>query len=255
MVDYFNFFNKHFFNKILIITVQGRSISSQIEDAIIDIREQMPCGFESLGVGPLAPATISSKGLDVQRQSFGVEGEVHDFVLSGLNEFDILKCSANALTSKVKLSLRWNKIHALVQNYYMKSRIQQRGLTVNVVGDGVADVAIEGLQVDVDIKYKLGLLSRKIKLIDFKVKIILDNIDCDITGLLGDGFVNHKMNELIEEFVLMGINDNQQEITNTIEDTVKPLVNDFLDQHPLDDLIGGGGGSGEPKPKCVPPQH
>ncbi|KAL5281732.1 hypothetical protein ACFFRR_005213 [Megaselia abdita] len=232
---------------------QGRSISSSIEDAITDFRDQMPCGFESLGIGPLAPARISEQGVDFQRQSFGVEGEVHDLVLYGLNKFNILKCKANAITSKVQVTLDWpEEIKAEITNYILKSFVKQRGLTVNLVGDGLVDFALQGLTIDLNLKYSLSIVTQKIKIKELKVVISLNDCVSHITGLLGDGFVNRKINEFICEFILVGLNDNQQGITNNIEDTVKPILNKFLEEHPLSELVGGG--NGEPKPVCVPPQ-
>lgn len=213
----------------------------------------MPCGFESLGLGPLAPARISRKGVNVQHQTFGVEGEVNDLVLYGLNKFEILKVKANALTSKINITIKYEgEIRAEISKYMLQSFVKQRGLTVNLVGDGSVDFSLQGLQVDVYIKYSLGVLSQKINIKDLKVTISLDDCYSDITGLLGGGFVNHKMNEFICEFILIGVNDSKNDITDAIEENVKPAINDFLSQHTLGELIGGG--SSEPKPPCVPPQ-
>uniref|UniRef100_T1GVK4 Uncharacterized protein n=1 Tax=Megaselia scalaris TaxID=36166 RepID=T1GVK4_MEGSC len=82
--------------------IQGRSISSQIEDAIVGIRDQMPCGFPEFGVGPLAPARISEKDVHLQTESFGADGGVEDFALWGINEFDVNNVKANALTSIIE---------------------------------------------------------------------------------------------------------------------------------------------------------
>lgn len=214
----------------------------------------MPCGFESLGFGPMAPARISRKGVDVQHKTFGVQGEVNDFVLYGLDKFEILKVKANALTSKVNVTLKYEgEIRAEISKYLLQSFVKQRGLTVNLVGDGSVDFSLRGLEIDVYIKYSFGLLNQKIKIKDLRVAISLDDCYSDITGLLGGGFVNHKMNEFICEFILIGVNDSKNEITNAIEENVKPALNDFLSQHTLGELIGGG--SGEPKPQCVPPQQ
>lgn len=214
----------------------------------------MPCGFESLGIGPLAPAKVSQKGVDVQREAFGVNGEVHDLVLYGLDKFDVLKCKANALTSKVSVCLNYpGEIRAQISNYVLKSFVKQRGLTINLVGDGVVDFALQGLQIDLDLKYNYKIVSGKMSIKDLKVKISLEDCISNITGILGDGFVNHKLNELICEFLLIGVNDSQEEITNAIEENVKPIINNFLSQHTLGEILGGGGG--ESKPECVPPKQ
>lgn len=218
---------------------------------MIDFRDQMPCGFDSLGIGPLAPARISSKEINIEHQGYGLKGEVHDFVLYGLDKFEILKVKANAIASKLSVSLRFDEeLRAEISNYKLKSYLKKQGLTINLVGDGSVDFILKGLQVDVNIKYSFGIISQKIKIKEFKVLISLDVCKSDITGILGNGFVNNKINEFICEFILIGINDNQNEITNTIEEHVKPIINDYLDQHKFTDL----GGSEEPKPKCEPPK-
>lgn len=212
----------------------------------------MPCGFESLGIGPLAPAKISKKKIDIEHQDYGIEGEFNDLVLNGLDKFDILKVKANAITSKINISIKFNEeLQTNISNYVLKSFVKQRGLTVNLVGNGSVNFILKGLQIDANIKYSLGIISQKIKIKDLKVVISLDDCTSEITGILGDGFVNRKMNEFICEFILIGINDSQNEITNAIEENVKPKINEFLGNHTLSDF---GGHGNEPRPKCELPK-
>lgn len=198
----------------------------------------MPNGFPAFGIGPLAPARISQKSIDFQGESFGVDAEVHDFVLYDLDQFVYSNVKVNPITSKVSLVLRWDgQIRATIANYLLKSFAKQRGLTVNLRGDGTADMVLQGLRIDANIKYSLGIISGKPSIKDLKIKISLAECESDITGLLGNGFLNHKLNEFICEFILMGINDNQDQITKTIEDKLKPIINGFLSKSALKQLL------------------
>lgn len=191
----------------------------------------MPQGFEEFGIGPLAPATLSEKTFDVQYPGFGVQGEVHNVSLTGLNEFEIVKSKVNVVTSKITLIVKWpGELRAKVARYTLKSFAKTHGLNMNLEGDGSVDFLLQGLKAELDIKYSFSIFSRKVQIKKLKAKISLENCLSDISGIKSDQLKDGDLNKLICEFVFKGINDNQKKFNDAIEEHALPAINKILSQ-------------------------
>lgn len=223
--------NFNSYNKFKKLRNQGRSVSSKIENALKDFREQMPKGFEEFGIGPLAPAILSEKAVDVQYPAFGVRGEVHDVYLTGLNEFEIVKSKVNVITSKITVSLKWpGELRAKVAHYTLKSFAKTHGFDLILEGDGAVDFFLQGLKAELDIKYSFNIFSHKVQIKKLKVKISLEKCLSDISGIKANQLNDSDLNKLICEYVFKGINDNQEKFNDAIEEHGLPAINNILRQ-------------------------
>lgn len=222
-------------------------------EVIEGIRDQMPCGFPDQGIPPLAPLDIEHKEINIDTEALQLSGSIDNFLLNGLNDFDVAEMKVNAITSKVTFRFIFRNVNVDTQ-YDLKMRLKKAGFTINMIGAGHGRFAIKDMQIWGNLKYSLGLISGKLKLKSLEVRTHLGEVDSDIEGILGDGAINHKMNDVLEEVVTMAINENEDMITDTIEAMVLPVVNNVLDEFKLSDLVGGiGGGEGGEKVECIPP--
>ena len=228
-----------------------RSISSTVVDVIEGIRDQMPCGFPGLGIPPLAPLKIKHQSVNLDYPFLKLQGSVDNFVLNGLNDFDIAEMKVNAILSKVTFRFVFNNINVDTL-YDMSLMLKKFGFTVNMIGAGPAKFAIKDMQIWGTMKYSLGVLSGKLKLKTLEVRTHIGDVESDIEGILGEGAVNHKMNDIIEEAIELAVNENEDMITETIESVALPVVNSVLNDVALSDLIGGSGGEGGEKEACLP---
>lgn len=233
-------------------TPQTRSISSLIVDAIEDIKAQMPCGFAELGIPSLAPLEVPHKALTLDEDFLRINGEVKHFRLNGLNDFEVVDMTVNPITSRVKFHLTFNNVN-VDTSYDVVMFLKKLGFTLDVVGAGPAKFAVKGIQIRGMIKYNLGLISRKLKLKSLELRTHIGDVVSEIEGLLGEGLINRKLNDVLEKIVQFAVNGNEQLITNTIENMVLPRINAVLSQVTLSEIIGIVAGEGDTeKPICDP---
>ncbi|XP_065356562.1 uncharacterized protein LOC135950954 [Calliphora vicina] len=229
----------------------SRSISSSVVDAIEGMRDQMPCGFPNMGIPPLAPLTFSHKDVNIDTSAIKLVGTLDNFRLNGLNDFEIAEMRVNAITSKVTFRFIFNNVNVDTL-YDLKLHLKKAGFTINMIGAGPAKFAIKDMHIWGTMKYSLGVLSGKLKLKSLDVRARIGDVESDIEGILGEGAVNHKLNNVLEEAVELAVNENEDLISHTIEGMALPMVNGVLDEFKLSDLLGSiGGGEGE-KVECVP---
>lgn len=165
-------------------------------------------------------------------------------------------------TSKITFDFTFNNILATAQHYETNTLIdalKQLGLSVEYEGDGTLLFGLTKLRIAGTLKYKIPILWGSIKITSLKTQVSLEKCTSEIDGFMGTGAVNRMINRQIENFVEMGINNNQQEISDMIEDTLVPKVNKMLkgnDFWTLIDMIFGDSDEKEDDPivvKCVPP--
>ncbi|XP_049303796.1 uncharacterized protein LOC109579964 [Bactrocera dorsalis] len=231
-----------------------RSLSSQITDYIENIRTQMPCGFPGLGLGPLSPARLSHRNIALNSSGLVLAGEIDDFTLYGLDDFDF-SVKINVLLSRVTFNFHWHKVH-FVTNYKMDMNTGNR---INAGRTGGAKFAIEDLKIVGSAKYSI---IGKVRLREFKVSATIGDVNSEIENLSKIKIVNKKLNQIIEEWILLAVNENTSEMEEMANDFVVPFVNNLIGDATLVDIIAkigggsggdGGNGSGGESEECIPP--
>ncbi|KAM7352962.1 uncharacterized protein ACRADG_005293 [Cochliomyia hominivorax] len=228
-----------------------RSISSQVVDAIEAAKEQMPCGFPQYGIPPLAPLKIEHQDVAINAKGIQASGEVNNFRLDGLNDFDIVQFKVNAILSRINFKFNWNHLY-LKTDYELTTEKTGKGLKRS----GPAKFALKNLTVWGVVKYNLGLISGKIKLKELSVYVSLGEVKSEIQGLSKFSIINKKLNRIIEEWIMLSINDNTNKVAELTNSLIMPKVNNFLSEKTLSDLLGMVSGGGEEKPSepCIPPE-
>jgi len=224
-------------------------------DVIEGIKEQMPCGFTSVGLPPLAPLRIDHQDINIDSSVLKAQGTIDHFRLNGLNDFDIDEMKVNAITSKVTYKFTFRDVNVDTQ-YDLSVLLKKYGFTINLIGAGHAKFAIKDMVIWGTMKYSLGVISGNLKLKSLEVRTHLGEVDSEIEGILGDGSINEKMNEYLAEAVELAINENEDLIADTIESIALPAVNSVLDDISIAEIISGAGGDGEggEKEACIPPE-
>ncbi|KAL5281733.1 hypothetical protein ACFFRR_005214 [Megaselia abdita] len=220
------------------------------------IQKQMPCGFPTYGIPPLAPFT-KEEIIFVLKKYF--IDTVTDFIhlrIDGLDKFVINKFSIGVIFKTVKFDFTFRELR-FRSKYYTDTFVdlmQQLGFDVRYEGEGSVDFSLKHLQIKGSFKYKMPMFWGSMKIYKFNCVVTLRDCDSDIQiGLLSTGVLSRKFNNMIEKAVLSSINDNQKEISDKIEEMVVPRVNAVLKGHKIWYLFSLlGGGFGNTGSKCVP---
>ncbi|XP_036344450.1 uncharacterized protein LOC118753847 [Rhagoletis pomonella] len=239
-------------------------ISWQIRRAIRRLQKQMPCGFPQYGIPPLAPLKKSEVSVHYEHGILDTAEELTRFRVDGLDDFKINKFKLNIVLSKITFDFTFRNIRASAPQYATNTildALNQLGVSVQYEGDGSLDFSLKNLRVSGTLKYKIPLLWGSIRITSLKTKIALEGCDSNITGILGESKLNELLNRRLENAVISGINDNQNQISESIENTVVPRVNallkgnDFWDI--LDKILNSDGAESEDEPiktSCVAPE-
>ncbi|XP_060666969.1 uncharacterized protein LOC132798947 [Drosophila nasuta] len=238
-------------------------VSWQARRMIRKLQKQMVCGWPGLGIPPLAPLRINEANLDLKKGIFETINHVFRLKIEGLDDFKISKFKLNVITSKVTFDFLFSNIDTTAQKYETDTLIdalRQLGLSVEYEGSGSLLFDLINLRISGVLKYKLPVLWGSAKITSLKTTIGLDAVESDITGFMGNGKINGAINRQLEKTVVAAINNNQDSISDLIEDTIVPRVNKMLkgkDFWTLVDLIlASSDGESEDDPivvDCVAP--
>ncbi|XP_013102615.1 uncharacterized protein LOC106083878 [Stomoxys calcitrans] len=238
-------------------------LSWQIRRFIRKLQKQMPCGWPQYGIPPLAPLKVREAEFTLKKGILETFDKVFKFRVDGLDNFKIKQFKLNMFTSKIKFDFLFKNIAASASKYETDTildAMRQLGLSVQYEGDGTLGFGLKNLRVAGTLKYKMPILWGSIKITSLKTQITLESCESEIGGFMGDGSINRMINRQIENFVEKGINNNQDEISDFIEDNLVPKVNKLLkgnDFWTLIDLIfSSSEGESEDDPittNCVPP--
>ena len=135
----------------------------------------MPCGFPALGVGPLSPARLSHRNIALNSTGLALTGEIDDFILYGLDDFDFT-VKVNVLLSRVTFNFHWHKVH-FVTNYKMDMNAGNR---INVGRNGGGKFAIEDLKIVGLARYNI---IGKLRLREFKISATIGDVNSAIENL------------------------------------------------------------------------
>ncbi|EDW03225.1 uncharacterized protein LOC6562119 [Drosophila grimshawi] len=238
-------------------------VSWQVRRMIRKLQKQMPCGFPEMGIPPLAPLRITDANLDLKRGIFETLNHVFRLKVAGLDDFKIEKFKLNIITSKITFDFLFKNIDTTAQKYETDTLIdalRQLGLFVEYEGDGSLLFDVINLRVKGVLKYKLPVLWGSAKILSLKTTITIGEVKSDITGFMGNGNINHAINRQLENILVKSVNENQEAISDTIENAVVPPVNKMLKGKDfwtlVDMILSSSDGENEDDPivvKCVPP--
>lgn len=238
-------------------------ISWQVRRMIRKLQKQMPCGWPDLGIPPLAPVRVTEANFDLKRGIVDTINHIFHLKIAGLDDFKIKQFKLNVITSKITFDFLFSNIDTTAQKYETDTLIdalRQLGLSVEYEGDGSILFDLINLRVSGTLKYKLPMLWGSAKILSLKTNIELGAVDSDISGFMGNGKINAMINRQLENLLVKVINNNQESISDVIEDTIVPRVNQALkgnDFWTLVDLIfSSSEGENEDDPivvDCVPP--
>ncbi|SPP82529.1 uncharacterized protein LOC117584696 [Drosophila guanche] len=212
------------------VAVEGRSISSTIVDLLEVVRVLMETGY-----GPMpkvAPLEMKHRPFKFSTGEFSASGEINDFVMEGLNGFEVIIMEVDLIRSRVDFELNFGSINITTQ-YEVDV-----GSGYRMKRSGGAYMALEDFNLKGRISYSLGVISKQMKIKSFLVNPTVGNVASEIENLSKYRIFNRKLNEVVEEFITLTINDNTDFVSNYLNELVTPLCNDLIGDRSLSDIIG-----------------
>lgn len=202
---------------------------------------KMVDGWPEYGIPSLAPLVISHKDFNIGSEELFANGFIDSCEVNGLNGFEVVIMEPNLILSRIKYELNFGSLNVTTK---YKADV---GAGYHLQRDGGAFLALENLRVYGTIRYS-GVISGKFYIRDINVNIVVGNVVSEIENLSKYRIMNRKLNQIVEEFISISINENTELVADWINGAVTPIVNDAIGERSLQDLInlitGGGSGSG-----------
>lgn len=217
-------------------------MGSIITDVLEALKVQMVDGWPEYGIPSLAPLVISHKDFSIGSDELFANGFIDGCEVNGLNGFEIVVMEPNLILSRIKYELNFGSLNVTTQ---YKADI---GASYHIERDGGAFLSLENLRVYGTIKYSTGVIGGRFYIKDINVNVVVGNVVSQIENLSKYGIMNRKLNQIVEEFINITINENTELVADWINESVTPIVNDLIGERSLQDLInlitGSGNGSG-----------
>ncbi|EDW27347.1 GL21076 [Drosophila persimilis] len=211
------------------VAVEGRSVSSEIVELLEVFRDLLETGY-----GPmpkLAPAEIKHQPFQFSTGEFSANGEINDFVLEGLNGFEVIIMNVDLIRSRVDFELNFGSIN------FTTLYQADVGSGYRMKREGGAYMALEDFNLKGRISYSLGVISKQMKVKSILVYPSVGNVASEIENLSQYRIFNRKLNEVVEEFITLTVNENTDFVANWLNEMVTPLCNDLIGDRSLSDLI------------------
>ncbi|BFF89362.1 uncharacterized protein DMAD_08140 [Drosophila madeirensis] len=220
---------------------------SQIRAFLEAFRMRMCHPIPNLGLPALDPF-ILGPGQTSMNNKYLIDftGSIEDFQLHGVSDFEVTQLTLNPVPG-LKSTIQINFPHTYFQSLYTAKG--SLAYIMNLAGDGNAEASIKDFSLLISFRLRtlstLGITSLQIELYLGDLKINFDN-------LLEEERINDFVHALVNELGVELLDDIWSYEQGTVVTKAQTLLNNFLGQYSLQDILqiiaGGGGEGGESKP-------
>ncbi|XP_017132247.1 uncharacterized protein LOC108149307 [Drosophila elegans] len=213
------------------LAAQDRSISSVILELVEEFRVVLQNGVPSYGIPVLAPMTAAKRSFEINSGEFSGTFGVEDFVLEGLDQYEVISMNMDVFRSRLTFEFLFRSLN-FTTNYEV-----DMGSGYRIKRDGGAFFALEDLSIRGKISYSLGVLTSNLRVKDVLIYPSVGKVNSQIENLSKYRIFNRKLNEVIEEFVTLTINDNTDFVAKWVSEQATPVCNDLIGDRTLSDII------------------
>uniref|UniRef100_A0A182K5L4 Hemolymph juvenile hormone binding protein n=1 Tax=Anopheles christyi TaxID=43041 RepID=A0A182K5L4_9DIPT len=206
-----------------------------------DFRQSMVCPNPDLGIPVLAPFKLDHFEVNIKQTGFEFKGELNKLVVDGLNEFEIKKIDVKVLKLQVDFEFYFGALRT-------KGKYKAKGKLIGLLPfsrSGSFSFDAKGLTIKGSVS--VGISGDKLQIRNMVITPTVKSVRSNLKGIFMLPINNFIFNRMVEMVVPSLLNNNQEAITQAIEDQLKPAINEMLGDISLQDLIdmvSGGGGSG-----------
>ncbi|XP_053659337.1 uncharacterized protein LOC128708386 [Anopheles marshallii] len=201
----------------------------------------MVCGNPDLGIPVLAPFELEHAEVEIKQKGLEFKGELNNVIVNGLNEFEIKNIDIKVLKLQLDFELYFGAIRT-------KGKYKAKGKVLGLFPfNRFGSFRFDAKGLTVKGSAKVGISGDKLQIRDLIITPTVKSVRSDVKNIFLNPITNFTFNRIVEGIVPGLINNNQQEITQMIEQRLKPAINEMLGDISLQDLIdmvSGGGGSG-----------
>ncbi|XP_058058722.1 uncharacterized protein LOC131209630 [Anopheles bellator] len=224
------------------IAERDNKLNKAVIEFLENLQKSMPCGIPDMGIPVLAPFELDHMEFDVVQKGLKFKTEFNDMVVDGLDDFEIRKIDVKVLKLQLDFEFFFNSIRT-------KGKYQVKGKTLGFVPfqrSGPFKFNVNGITLKGTVKVALKGDSLQIR--DLRITTTIESVNSKLKNVFHSRLLTLAFNRMVEGAVPGIVNDNQVAITDTIESSVKPALNEVLSEISLQDLIDAASGEGSSLP-------
>ncbi|XP_017056639.1 uncharacterized protein LOC108098326 [Drosophila ficusphila] len=213
------------------LAAQDRSFSSVILEGVEAFRGVLQNGSPKYGVPVMAPMKLNERSFEFSSGEFSGTIGVEGFELQGLDQYEVITLKMDLIRSRCEFEFNFGSVN-VTTDYDL-----DMGSGYRFKRDGGAFFALENLNIRGRVSYSLGVLSGNLRVKDILIYPSVGNVNSQIENLSKYRIFNRKLNEVIEEFVTLTINDNTDFVASWVSEQATPICNDLIGDRTLSDII------------------
>ncbi|EDV58624.1 uncharacterized protein LOC6540760 [Drosophila erecta] len=213
------------------LSAQERSISSVIVDGLEAFRGVLQNGSPKHGLPVLAPMKAAKRSFEINSGEFSGTFGVENFELQGLDQYEIITMNMDVIRSRLTFNINFASL-----NFTTDYEVDM-GSGYRIKRNGGAFFALEDLNIQGKISYSLGVFTSQLRVKDVLIYPSVGNVNSQIENLSQYRIFNRKLNEIIEEFVTLTINENTDFVADWVSEQATPICNDLIGDRTLSDII------------------
>lgn len=215
-------------------------IDDSLYNLVDNLRYSLRCGLP--GMPSLAPFVISSAEIDERGFLYDVQGNLRNLTLEGLDGYEINTATLNILTLRTSVHLTFPNV--ALSTFYDLDALLLRFLPI--YGHGRMYLGVNDFKVQANGRISLSLLTGRLNLTTLDIGISMGSIYSDTTGIYDSRIVSTLFNVALERTLREVFENNKAKIEAALVDLLLPILNQYLNELTLQDLLNGNVSEGGP---------
>ncbi|XP_055633615.1 uncharacterized protein LOC129773963 [Toxorhynchites rutilus septentrionalis] len=191
----------------------------------------MPCGILELGVPVMVPLKLNHTNFTIDQHGWiQFDAELNNILIEDLDKFDIVDVNLKILQFQLDFNLFF---HSIKTTGEYKAHGKAFGL-IPFNRSGSFTFNLIGLHLDGTIK--IGMNSDQVMINDFKIRLTVDLVESKFEEVFLFPLNTLIFNKIIEGLVPKLLKDYQQQVSQHLENFIKPQVNEILRGYTVQEL-------------------
>uniref|UniRef100_A0AAG5CZX3 Hemolymph juvenile hormone binding protein n=1 Tax=Anopheles atroparvus TaxID=41427 RepID=A0AAG5CZX3_ANOAO len=225
-----------------VLEQRDNALDQMVIEFLENFKQSMTCGIPDLSIPVLAPFELDHFEVNVEQTGLKFKGEMNNLLVDGLNEFEIKSLHINLLKLQLTFEFHFGSIRT-------KGAYRAKGRVIGLVPfdrKGPFQFNVNGLTLKGSAK--VAVKGENVQVRELQITPTIKSVNSNIKNVFLLPLNTFFFNRLVESVLPGVINDNQETITATIEENLKPMLNELLGEFTLQDLIDMASGDGSSIP-------
>ncbi|XP_012230367.1 uncharacterized protein [Linepithema humile] len=203
---------------------------TKFENMLESMKIIMRTGNDTLGIPVLDPFTADEIPIQIDEEMIKLDALLENVNVQGLSEYDVNSGDFKIVGLKIEMNLTWPLVVAST-----KYALEGKTSDFEIFGKGDVNLSARGFNF-VTVMYFM-INGKYLKVKSMETELSLKELDFKATGLFDDEELSELISAVISDMVPQLIDDYQDTVTEKLNGVVMNVLNEFLSDKTLGDLL------------------